>query len=53
VRISDKPDDVRMFANDKLHNTSGAIQLAEGPKHMCGPVGKLCCATSHDALFLS
>ena len=34
VRISDKPHDVRMFANDKLHNTSGAIQLEVGPKHV-------------------
>jgi len=25
AKISDKPDDIRLCADDKLHNTSGAI----------------------------
>jgi hypothetical protein len=29
ARISDNPDDIKMFADDKLHNTFGAIQVEE------------------------
>jgi len=30
VRISDKPDDIRLCTNDKLRNTSGVIHFKRG-----------------------